>query len=194
MPLAFNSRSHGTIPFGFFNIATDLVLMADHFVFASDLCDWIGEWAGCPGEIDETRPVWVIEERSDIGDLHGAINGVDHSGLIGEFYRRHPFPALLTDFAQDPEGWRTHAEAERILTRVAGPARLTPIAISAAGGTVALGPYVFDTDGFAALVLYLWRGGMPRWRDDARPEYVDRMMGSVRTAVSPVFQGRQWPR
>jgi len=193
VPLAFHSLSHGTIPFGFFNVATDLVLLRDHFVFASDLCDWIGQWACAPGDIDETRPFWVIQQQDDIGNLHGAISGVDHSGLIGEFYRRYPFPALPREFAQDPEGHRMRAEAVNILVDVAGPARPTPISISSRSRTVGLGPYEFDGEGFAALVLYLWRGGMPRWRDDVRPEYVDRMMGAVRTAASPVFKGREWP-
>jgi len=193
VPLAFNSLSHGTIPFGFFNVATDLVLLRDHFVFASDLCDWIGEWASAHGDIDETRPVWVIRQQRDIGHLHGAINGVDHSGLIGEFYRRYPFPESPEDFAQDPEGHRMRPEAEDILVGIAGLPLPIPIAISALTRKIRIGPYEFDAEGFAALVLYLWRGGMPRWRADVHPEYVDRMMGHLRSAESPAFKGREWP-
>lgn len=36
MPLAFESISHGTLPFGFFNIESDMLLLDHYFFFASD--------------------------------------------------------------------------------------------------------------------------------------------------------------
>ena len=63
----------------------------------------------------------------------------------------------------------------------------------AADGTIEIGGYLFDEPGFAELVRYLWRGGFPRWRDDRRPAYVDRMMEAVRSSPSWLFLGEHWP-
>ena len=38
MPLAFRSISHGILPFGFFNIESDLLLLDHYFLFASNFC------------------------------------------------------------------------------------------------------------------------------------------------------------
>jgi len=38
MPLTFESLSHGTIAFGFFNIESDMLLCDRYFLFADDLC------------------------------------------------------------------------------------------------------------------------------------------------------------
>ena len=45
MPLGFDSLSRGHIPIGFFNINTDCFCIDDHFIFASDLCAAITQWA-----------------------------------------------------------------------------------------------------------------------------------------------------
>jgi hypothetical protein len=36
MPLAFESESHGTIAFGFFNIESDVLLLDRYFFFTTD--------------------------------------------------------------------------------------------------------------------------------------------------------------
>lgn len=191
MPLAFNSRSHGVVPFGFFNVASDLLILRDHFAFASDVCGWFGEWAesrqaGATYKV----PMWVIADPAAIGDLGGAMQGVDHGGLIGRSYRLFPFPVRREDFRQDPDGHVTRSAMEPLLTEFAGEAR--PIAVHVADDVV-IGPYVFAAADFRELVLYLWRGGMPRWRDEIRPAYVTRMMGSVRASTQPVFAEGTWP-
>lgn len=38
MPLGFHSLSHGVVPFGFFNVASDLLILGDHFAFATEMC------------------------------------------------------------------------------------------------------------------------------------------------------------
>ncbi len=38
MPLAFASRSHGSVAFGFFNIEIDMLLLEDLFFFADRFC------------------------------------------------------------------------------------------------------------------------------------------------------------
>ncbi len=53
MPLGFDTLSHGNIPVGFFNIDTDCFLIDNLFVFASDLCRWLTQWAGGLGPNEE---------------------------------------------------------------------------------------------------------------------------------------------
>jgi hypothetical protein len=45
MPLSFESMSHGTIAFGFFNIESDMLLLEQYFLFGSEFCRHIGEMA-----------------------------------------------------------------------------------------------------------------------------------------------------
>ena len=109
MPLAFDSLSHGTIAFGFFNIESDMLLCDRYFFFAEDFCRNIADMADRGGDQDyqATWPVWLIETADDIGDLMGAIHGVRYTGFIGELYRRYPFPPQTEKFKQNPEGSRT---------------------------------------------------------------------------------------
>ena len=94
MPLAFESLSHGTIAFGFFNIESDLLLLDRYFIFAEDFCKYTEKIAK-NGRGQAYNALWqiqVIEAVKDIGDLMGAIHGVRFSGFIGELYRHFPFP------------------------------------------------------------------------------------------------------
>ncbi len=45
MPLAFESLSHGTIAFGFFNIDSDMLLLEQYFLFGSEFCQHVGDMA-----------------------------------------------------------------------------------------------------------------------------------------------------
>lgn len=188
MPLGFHSLSHGVVPFGFFNVASDLLILGDHFAFGPEMCEWFGSWAthvGSTKEMSECVPMWVIDDPRKIGDLGGAIRGTDFRGLIGRSYELFPFPSQDDGFRQDPEGGRTRPVMEALLAEFAGAPRSIPVTIS---GTVSIGAYVFDAAGFDELVLYLWRGGMPRWRDDSRPSYVLQMMQRVRAARSSMLR------
>lgn len=192
MPLAFATLNHGDVPFGFFSIRTDMVLLAEHFAFADDVCGWIETLAATSDDVDTRRPAWVITDRAGLGDLHGAMAGADLSGFIGAVYARFPFPESREDFRQDPDGQGTRPEIEPLIDRFAQRLEIV-IRSTAAAGTVELGGYAFDEPGFAELVRYLWRGGFPRWRDDRRPDYVDRMMEAVRSSPSWLFLGEHWP-
>lgn len=187
MPLGFHSLSHGTVPFGFFNIATDMILLRDSFVFASDFCGWMSEWAEADESVHEDRPLWVIDDPSRIGNLHTAIAGEDHSGFIGAVYERYPFPAAPEDFKQDPDGHETRPLIEQIVRKHAGPARPVPVVVDSDALTFGVGAYLFDAPGLEGLIRYLWLGGMPRWRDERRPAYVEAMMATIRTSRSPLF-------
>ena len=48
MPLAFESLSHGTIAFGFFNIESDMLLMDQYFFFVDDFCSNVEKIATAP--------------------------------------------------------------------------------------------------------------------------------------------------
>lgn len=192
MPLGFHSLSHGVVPFGFFNIASDLLILNDHFAFASEVCGWFSSWAtqvGTEAEFSEEVPMWVIDDFDAIGDLGGAIRGSDHRGLIGRSYELFPFPAQRVDFKQDPEGHRTRSAMKALLEEFAGDPRLIPVSISS---TVRIGPYEFDAGTFAELVLYLWRGGMPGWRDGIRPPYVIDMVEHIRASSAPAYLDQHW--
>ena len=90
MPLAFESSSHGTIAFGFFNIDSDMLLLEQYFLFGSEFCRYVGDIAENfnDAKYESRWQVYAIEDRVQIGDLMGAIHGIQYSGFIGEVYRK----------------------------------------------------------------------------------------------------------
>ena len=112
MPLVFDSISHGTIAFGFFNIESDMLLLNHYFLFASDFCKYVEdivEWNDEESYVS-TWPIYYIESSEGIGDLMGAIHGIRFSGFIGELYQRYPFPKESDDFKQNPVGFQTQTQ------------------------------------------------------------------------------------
>jgi hypothetical protein len=188
MPLTFESLSHGTVAFGFFNIESDMLLLESYFFFAPDFCGLVEKFAGAPELREAAWTVSVISEREAIGDLMGAIHGVRFTGFIGEVYRRFPFPGLPEGFRQNPEGFRTRPVMEAIIARYGRPAEIE-VAVSAAGREVGIGDYRFGREAFHELLGYVWRGGYPRWRDGVRPEEVRRMAAAVRASRAALFAG-----
>lgn len=189
MPLAFHSLSHGQVAFGFFNIDTDMMLLDVHFFFADDLSAAVGEMAS--GQDDGAARVRLNVYTLDaalIGNLMGAIRGIDLRGFIGEVYRRFPFPAEEEKFRQQPEGFQNRAIVEEIVKKYAGM-RPIDILADAVRNTVDFGGYLFDRDGFHALIRYLWEGGYPRWRDGLRPAYVMEMKEVIKKSESQLFAG-----
>ena len=189
MPLAFNSISHGEVAFGFFNIETDMMLLDTHFFFAGDLssalCDMASRNDG--EQIDVPLCAYTLD-AAVIGNLMGAIRGFDLSGFIGEVYRHFPFPAEEWKFKQQPGGSMNRGIVEEIVKKYAA---LKTIRIVAGGASrnVDIGGYLFDREGFHALILYLWAGGYPRWRDNVRPQYVMEMKKAVEGSRNGIFTG-----
>mgnify|MGYP001813302878 FL=1 len=188
MPLAFESLSHGTIAFGFFNIESDMLLCDRYFIFADDFCTYIGDIADYAGE-QLYRASWrvqVIEKAEDIGDLMGAIHGVRFSGFIGELYRHFPFPQQPEKFKQNPEGAQTQSLVAEMISKYA---KAQEIAVAADLETleVELGVYRFGHIQFQELLKYVWRGGYPRWKNETRPAYVLEMKNKVMRNGSGVF-------
>ena len=98
-----------------------------------------------------------------------------------------PSPAAQEDFKQQPEGWQNRVPAEEI-AREFGDFRDVPFQFDKERSTVDIGIYKFDKLGFRELILYVWRGGMPMWRDEIRPQYVLDMMDAVNTSTVWLFQ------
>lgn len=189
MPLAFHSLTHGQIAFGFFNIETDMLLLDVHFFFADDFCVAVKKIAQGPKDalLSLALDGYTLEPHR-IGSLMDSIHGTGFSGFIGEVYTCYPFPGEEEKFRQQPEGSRNREIIEGIIARYAGP-RLIAVTIDPARDTVDIGGYVFDRHEFLRLILYVWAGGYPRWRDGTRPEYVIDMKRTIENSANPLFAG-----
>ncbi len=190
MPLAFDSISHGTIPFGFFNIDSDMLLLDRYFFFAIEFCSRIREIAECrgPGPYEASWDVYDIPNAGDIGDLMGAIHGIRYTGFIGEVYLRFPFPERPEDFKQKPEGFRTRDDVEAIIKKFAWTVEI-PFCIDQEASEVSIGPYRFTRASFQGFIRYVWQGGYPRWRDEIRPDYVLAMKDAIGLSSSRALSG-----
>ena len=190
MPLAFESLSHGTIAFGFFNIESDMLLLDRYFMFAEDFCRYTEKIAKNSGgqPYNACWPIQFIEALEDIGDLMGAIHGVRFTGFIGEVYRRFPFPRQNEDFKQNPEGFQTRSLVSGIIEKYAQP-REIPVTISSENSEIEIGVYRFNRVQFQELIKYVWRGGYPRWKDEIRPGYVTGMRNNIMQNRSGIFGG-----
>ena len=180
MPLAFDSLSHGTIAFGFFNIESDMLLCDRYFLFADDFCRYVGDMAGSAAEpiYRVSWTVQLIEATEEIGDLMGAIHGVRFTGFMGELYRRFPFPRLPEEFKQNPEGAQTQSLVTEIISKY-GNAQEIVVAADHKTMQVELGAYRFNHIQFQELLKYVWRGGYPRWKNEVRPAYVSNMKKQI---------------
>jgi len=180
MPLAFESLSHGTIAFGFFNIESDMLLLDRYFLFAGDFCNYVGDIAECDGQqpYHKLWPVQFIENAEDIGDLMGAIHGVRFTGFIGELYRHFPFPQLAEDFKQNPAGYQTQSFVLKIIVNYAQHQKIS-VAVSDDGRQIQMGAYRFNRIQFQEIVKYVWLGGYPRWKGEIRPDYVLTMKDKI---------------
>lgn len=189
MPLLFESISHGEVPFGFFNIETDMILLDNYFFFASDVSNNVSEMAGMsPGNARSQDWETYMLDPQKIGNLMGAIAGIDLRGFIGEVYSLFPFPHEPDKFRQNPEGFKTRAMMEDIIKRYAGPSHIKVI-IDETTWTISIGEYRFSRQGFHELIRYLWLGGYPRWKDSLRPDYIMRMKEKVEKTHYPLFDG-----
>jgi hypothetical protein len=178
MPISFTSISHGPIPVGFFNIETDLLLMDRYFIFSTDFCSWINEWADNPDLTHEERGVYAIQNRDKIGNLAGAIYGFEFTGFIGVVYKMFPFPENPSGFKQKPYGRKNREIIETAIQPFAVRLKI-PIDFSRSDHTIALGDYLFSKKVFQEILQYVQAGGMPGWLDGNAPDYVGKMTEQV---------------
>ncbi|HOE19004.1 MAG TPA: hypothetical protein PLX02_14915 [Syntrophorhabdaceae bacterium] len=188
MPLTFDSLSHGEVAFGFFNIETDMLLLEDHFFFARDFCRCIIDIAAeTPDKKTATLDGYILE-HSVIGNLMGAIAGVELWGFIGDIYSRFPFPHRQENFKQNPEGYKTRDIVETAVRRYSAPSIL-PVVVETPSGVAGISGYLFSKQQLHKLLDYVWAGGYPRWKDEVRPPYVMEMKEKIKSSLHPVFQG-----
>jgi hypothetical protein len=184
MPLAFDSISHGTVAFGFFNIDSDMLLLDQYFFFATEFCAERKK----EGPMNIYLQGYQIPYPEDIGDLMGAIHGIHYKGFIGEVYTRFPFPKRPEEFKQKPDGLKNRTTVEDIITKYANPVQI-PIPVDEERQEVEIGAYRFSWDSFQELIKYVWRGGYPRWKDEVRPDYVLDMKEKIERNRSGLFEG-----
>jgi len=173
MPLAFQSRSHGTIAFGYFNIEVDFLLLQQLFFPAERFCDAV---VALRREDTASLDAWRIDDPQRVGDLHGAIAGTHLHGFIGALYQRFPFPSDPLDFRQSPQGEQNNAWASEQIARYGEP---VTIALRRNSRGMAIDEFLFDEPGFMQLIAYIARGGYPRWRDGVQPEHVKQMLAAI---------------
>ena len=192
MPLAFESTTHGTFAFGFFNVRSDMLLLDNRFFFATDFCARMIALAGLEADAHETAwDAWTIDRPEDVGDLMGAIRGRLYTGFIGDTYRRYPFPVAPEDFRQAPEGNGTQAEFAAMIERYARRGPMNFLA-SRSADRVSMGGVELTVAVFHDLLRYVWRGGYPRWRGEVRPAYVTEMKETLEKSASRLFDGIDW--
>ncbi len=179
MPLAFQSLSHGTVAFGFFNIESDMLLLENYFFFADEFCRNISELASQGGKAFSGQcKAYFIKDPSMVGHLMGAIHGIRFTGFIGSLYRRFPFPDLPEAFKQKATGSSTRPVVKEIISGYATELSM-PFSVNETGDQASLGPYRFSRFPFHDLIRYVWRGGYPRWEEEVRPRYLIDMKEEV---------------
>jgi hypothetical protein len=189
MPHAFQSLSHGTVAFGFFNIESDMLLLENYFFFADKFCRNVSQLAllggkGFSGQFE----AFSIKDPSMVGDLMGAIHGIRFTGFIGALYKLFPFPMLPEAFRQKCGGSRTRPAVREIISGYAVELSM-PFSVDEAGEEASLGPYRFSRSSFQELIRYVWRGGYPRWDDEIRPEYLIDMKKAVEKNSLGILSG-----
>jgi hypothetical protein len=193
MPLAFESLSHGTIAFGFFNIETDLLLLERYFFFADFFCINIGNIPVVKRNetYSTTWQVYFIDPVEKIGDLMGAIHGERYIGFIGEVYQRFPFSSNPSEFKQKPQGFRNRAAIEAIVEKY-GDLLEIQFKIEKAAQEVVIGDYKFNRSVFLDLIQYVWRGGYPRWKNEEKPAYLKELKNMLDQNADQMFAALNW--
>ena len=190
MPLAFQSLSHGSIAFGFFNIDSDMLLLDRYFFFSTEFCNYISNIieSDDEGSIKTYWQVYYFDNTEDIGDLMGAIHGFHYQGFIGELYRQFPFPKRAEDFKQKPEGVENRDIVEDMIAKYATRIEVQ-FFVHKGAKEVEIGAYRFSRTSFQELIKYVWRGGYPRWRDNIKPDHVLAMKKEIEQNKNRLFEG-----
>jgi hypothetical protein len=165
-----------------------MILLNHHFLFANDFCDHIVQWPENDKETYEAQwVVYPIEKGADIGNLMGAIHGIDHRGFIGEVYTLFPFPEKREAFKQNPEGFKNRGVIEKMIQKYAKRTNIS-LFIDQRKDRISIGQYVFRRADFQELIRYIWLGGFPRWKDAVRPDYVMEMKRKIEESDNFLFK------
>lgn len=180
MPLTFETLSHGTIAFGFFNIETDLLLLDHLFFFAPDFCSKISELAKLDTASNQylSWNIYSIDNYRKIGDLMGSIHGTNFQGFIGHVYKIFPFPAQKENFRQKTYGANNRDIIGPLLKEYAIEISTT-LKTDLVNQNISIGEIVFSKKVFQELIQYVWRGGYPRWDKQGPPDYLRAMKKDI---------------
>jgi hypothetical protein len=167
-----------------------MILLEHYFLFAQDFCEYISKIAEAPLKetYESTWGIYLIKNNADVGNLMGAIYGIDLRGFIGEVYKIFPFPGEREKFKQNSEGFKTRSLIEKLIQKY-GKKTNIQFLIDLKDDKIGIGGYLFNGTSFQELVKYIWLGGSPRWKDGIRPDYVLRMRQMIEPSKSPVFEG-----
>lgn len=187
MPLSFNSKSHGNIAFGFFNIETDMLLLEDLFFFANHFCHKIIDLAEQSNNSSNSVILegFCINDRIKIGNLHNAIQGVNFTGFIGETYSKFPFPSNPEGFKQKNCGIKNQDIIKNLIYNF-GEEYSIEIKWDSKSENISIDKYTFNKISFSELIMYVNDGGYPRWENETRPSYVKKMIDKI-TEYSPLW-------
>ena len=191
MPLSFRSENYGNIAFGFFNIESDMLLLENYFFFADDFCQMISELASGTTKNDSIQThlqfkIYSIVQSHDIGDLMGAIHGIQFTGFIGDTYKLFPFPEDPLKFKQNPDGYKTQDVIKDLIEKVADKKEI--LIKFSQKRDFHIGSYVFDFEVFQDLIQYVEKGGYPEWKNEVRPEYVVDMKDCILKSNNSIFK------
>jgi hypothetical protein len=64
-----------------------------------------------------------------------------------------------------------------------------PFVVDQKNDKIGIGEYLFNRASFQELVKYVWSGGLPRWKDEVRPDYVLKMKDAVGQSKNSLFDG-----
>jgi hypothetical protein len=167
-----------------------MILLEHYFLFAREFCGQISKCARSPSnEIYESSwDIHLIENNLDMGNLMGAIRGIDLRGFLGEVYKLFPFPKEREEFKQNPNGFKTRSLIEKLIQKY-GEKKKIQFLICPNGDEIGIGEYLFNRASFQELIEYIWMGGFPRWKDGVRPDYVLRMKEMIDRSKRSVFEG-----
>ena len=191
MPLSFRSENYGNIAFGFFNIESDMLLLENYFFFADDFCQMLSELAAVATKNDSIQTqlqfkIYYIAQSHEIGDLMGAIHGIQFTGFIGDTYKLFPFPEDPLAFKQNPDGYKTQGVIKKLVEKVAEKKEI--LIKFSKKRDFHIGSYVFDNEVFQELIQYVEKGGYPRWKNELRPEYVVDMKDCILKSSNAIFK------
>ena len=167
-----------------------MILLNHYFLFAQDFCDHISKIAKVPLKetYESSWDIYLIENNVDIGNLMGAIYGIDLRGFIGEVYKLFPFPKEREKFKQNPEGFKTRSPIEKLIQTFGKKADIQFL-FHPKDDKIGIGEYLFKRTSFQELIKYIWLGGFPRWKEGIRPAYVLKMKDRIENSKNPLFDG-----
>lgn len=91
------------------------------------------------------------------------------------------------EFKQKLDGKAHRAVVEKLISQWGQPVKIL-VEVEAQSERVKIAELHFSKAALHELVAYVWRGGMPGWQDNLRPDYVIAMKDAINKSISPIFE------